>query len=204
MRWRDALRRGGEERERLLGPGRLVLVIGPSGAGKDTVIAQARAACRDDPEIVFPRRMITRTPTAAEDHDTVAIAAFDQAARDGAFALHWEAHGLKYGIPVAIDEAIGAGRTVVCNVSRTIVAAARQRYLNVQSVLVTAPRDILAARLATRARASDGRIADRIDRVAAPREELSADFVIRNVGRPEEAAARFIAIVKNQEFSTLF
>ena len=43
--------------------------------------------------------------------------------RPGDFAFWWEAHGLKYALPAAIDDDIRAGRTVVCNVSRGIVTA---------------------------------------------------------------------------------
>jgi ribose 1,5-bisphosphokinase len=71
-------------------------------------------------------------------------AAFDQAAADGAFALWWAAHGLRYGIPVAIDDDLHAGRTVVCNLSRTVIGGARKRYANVTAVLVTAPQEVLA------------------------------------------------------------
>lgn len=41
-----------------IGPGRLVLVVGPSGAGKDTVLTLARDACRGT--VLFPRRVVTR------------------------------------------------------------------------------------------------------------------------------------------------
>ncbi|MGA7013248.1 MAG: phosphonate metabolism protein/1,5-bisphosphokinase (PRPP-forming) PhnN, partial [Pseudolabrys sp.] len=57
-------------RSELIGPGRLVLVVGPSGAGKDTVITGAKAACAADSTFVFPRRVVTRPASDAEDHDT--------------------------------------------------------------------------------------------------------------------------------------
>jgi ribose 1,5-bisphosphokinase len=175
-----------------IGPGRLVLVVGPSGAGKDTLIELARAALKDDPTIVFPRRVVTRAASAAEAHDTMSDDAFDHAARAGAFALTWDAHGLRYGIPASIDSDIHAGRTVVCNVSRTIIGAARRRYADVFVALVTAPAEVLAARLAARGR--DGDIAQRLARGDAFA-DLMADCVIANTGTPADGAAALMAAV---------
>ena len=104
-----------------IGPGALVVVVGPSGAGKDTLIGLARTLCADDPSIVFPRRIVTRAASAAEDHDSVTPAEFDAAIGQGAYAFWWEAHGLKYALPAAIDAQLRAGNTVVCNVSRAVV-----------------------------------------------------------------------------------
>jgi ribose 1,5-bisphosphokinase len=181
-----------------IGPGRLVLIVGPSGAGKDTLIDVVRAACRDDASVGFPRRVITRPSSGAEDHDTISDAAFDQAATGGAFALWWTAHGLKYGIPAAIDDDVRAGRTVVCNVSRTIIGAARERYAHVTVALVTAPAAILAARLRARGRGSDGSIIDRVQRSVLTNGELNADFVIENIGAVEPAAAMLLRIVSGR------
>jgi ribose 1,5-bisphosphokinase len=175
-----------------IGPGRLVLVVGPSGAGKDTLIARARAMCRDD-QVVFPRRVITRPASAAEDNDTLSEQAFDAALAGGAFALSWNAHGLKYGIPRSIESDIGAGRTVVCNVSRTVVAAARARYAHMTTVLITAPPAVLAARLAKRGRASDGAIENRIRRTVD--ERFAPDLVITTVGSVDDNARRLLDIV---------
>jgi ribose 1,5-bisphosphokinase len=182
-----------------IGPGRLVLVVGPSGAGKDTLIDAVRAACRDEADVVFPRRVVTRPSSSAEDHDTISDAAFDEAAAGGAFALWWGAHRLKYGIPVAIDDDIRAGRTVVCNVSRTVIGNARARYARVTVALVTAPLDILAARLRGRGRDSDGSVMDRVQRSVTPDGELNADVVIENIGAVESAAATLLRVVSGRD-----
>ena len=106
-----------------IGPGRLVLVVGPSGAGKDTLIdACARGPAATIAMSCFRAASITRPSSAAEDHDTVSERRSIRPLAAGAFALWWPAHGLKYGIPRSIDADIRAGRTVVCNVSRTVVA----------------------------------------------------------------------------------
>jgi len=182
-------------RPKLIGPGRLVLVVGPSGAGKDTLIARARAACGADKSVVFPRRVVTRPPSPFEDNEFMAQAAFEQAAAGGAFAFCWEAHGHRYGIPLAVDFDIEAGRTVVCNVSRTVVGAVRERYANVVAVLVTAPWAVLGSRLAARDRASDGSVADRLNRSEMANDGFRADVVINNVGTPETGARKLLDAV---------
>ena len=180
----------------MIGPGRLLLVVGPSGAGKDTLIAGARAACADDPAVVFPRRVVTRPSSAAEDHDTVTAEAFGRYVTDGGFALWWGAHGHRYGIPSAIDDDIRAGRTVVCNVSRTVTGEARGRYARVIVVLVTAPSEILAARLAARARASDGDVATRVARAAGL--DPDADVVIQNIEHPDIGIRRLVSTIRDE------
>ena len=55
--------------------GALVAVVGPSGAGKDTLIAHAKAALGDEPQVDFVRRCVTRPSDGqTEDHDTLADA----------------------------------------------------------------------------------------------------------------------------------
>jgi ribose 1,5-bisphosphokinase len=180
----------------LIGPGHLVLVVGPSGAGKDTVLTLARAATRHDDRVVFPRRVITRAADGAEDHDSMIDTEFEQAIADGAFTVWWGAHGHRYGILVSAEHAIRAGRTVVCNVSRGVVTALRQRYAAVTVVLVTAPVDALEQRLAARRRSSDGDLAKRIARANVADSEFVADVVIDNVGAPELAAETLLDVLR--------
>jgi ribose 1,5-bisphosphokinase len=178
----------------LIGPGRFVLVVGPSGGGKDTLIALARTACRTDRTIVFPRRIVTRAASAAEDHDSLDDAAFDRAVNDGGFAFWWQTHGLKYAVPGNATKEIRAGHTVVCNVSRAIVAEVGAHYARVDVVLVTAPTEILAARLAGRSRASDGPLEQRIKRNDAYA-GFRADYTINNVGAPDAGARQLLDIL---------
>jgi len=179
----------------LIGPGRLVLIVGPSGAGKDKLIAGTRAACAGNPEIVFSRRVVTRPASAAEDHATLTDADFDRAVKNEMFAFWWEAHGHKYGIPRAANSDIRAGRSVVNNVSRAVVDNVRRRYARVDVVLVTAPRDVLAARLARRSRPTDRSFSERIGRNDAFG-SFRPDHVIETTGAPEAAVRQLLELLK--------
>ena len=178
-----------------IGPGRLILVVGPSGAGKDTLIGLARAACAEDATIVFPRRVVTRAASPFEDNEQVSPEAFRRAHSRGEFAVHWEAHGHCYALPGAVDDDIRAGRTVVANVSRTVIDAMRRAYADVIVVSVTAPPDVLADRLAARSRNSDGKIEHRlgraVDAAAAP-----PDVTIVNVGSVEGRARELVQVIR--------
>jgi ribose 1,5-bisphosphokinase len=181
-----------------IGPGALVVVVGPSGAGKDTLIALARAICADDPRIVFPRRIVTRPASAAEDHDSATPFAFDAAIGQGAYAFWWEAHGLKYALSAAIDAALRAGKTVVCNVSRAVVGQLRARYARLTVVMVTAPKDLLLARLAARGRESGGGVAERLDRAAPAIDDLAPDVTIENIGDPSDGARCLVEVLRRK------
>lgn len=181
-------------RTNLAGPGRLILVVGPSGAGKDTLIGLAQAACAGDGNIVFPQRVVTREASAHENNEAVSATVFGQMLAHGDFAFQWEAHGLRYGLPQSIVDDIRAGRAVVANVSRTIVESARRSYANVTVVSITAPSDVLAQRLAARARPSDGRLGDRLRRTVVSAEP---DIVIHNVGSAEDHAGELLSVIKS-------
>ena len=176
-----------------LGPGRLVLVVGPSGAGKDTLLGLAKLACANDANIVFPRRSVTREASPSEDNDQLSHEAFDDALARGEFAIHWEAHGHCYALPRTIDDDIAAGRTVVVNISRTLVDVLRRAYAEVVVVAVMAPPEVLAERLAMRARSSDGGLAQRLARKV---EGTPPDVTILNVGRAEDHARRLVRVIK--------
>jgi ribose 1,5-bisphosphokinase len=183
------------DRAAAIGPGRLLLVVGPSGAGKDTLLGLARTACADDPNIVFPRRVITRPASDSEENEEVSLEAFQHALAQGECAAHWEAHGHCYALRRGIDDELRAGRTVIANVSRTVVDLLRRDYADVLVVSITAPRQVLAERLAARSRVSDGKIEARLGRTV---DENSSrpDATIVNTGSADYHARQLVRIIK--------
>lgn len=174
--------------------GTLFLVVGPSGAGKDTLLDAARAVLAPDGAYVFPQREITRPADAGgEAHIAIDTQAFAAKKAAGGYALCWDAHGLHYGIDADIVSELAAGRHVVCNVSRGAVEAARACFQPMRVVLVTASLATLAARIAARGRESAEEIEARLLRSAA-QEPLGPDVsVIENDATLEEAVAAFMA-----------
>lgn len=177
------------------GRGRLVAVAGPSGAGKDTLMEGARAALSGDASIRFVRRAVTRPEAAGgEDHLPLDRPGFEAMRAAGAFALWWEAHGLLYGIPRDIAEDLGAGRVVVANLSRTVLAEAHARF-PLLVLEITAPPEVLAARLAARGREDAADVAARLAREAAVPPGLAVARVV-NDGPVEEGVARVLDVLR--------
>ena len=177
--------------------GLLVLVVGPSGVGKDTLIDGARARLAERTDIVFVRRDVTRPAEAGgEDHNPVTTDEFERRAAAGAYGLFWRAHGLGYGLPVAISTDLAAGRRVVANVSRAVLDEARARFPRVRIVSVTAPVERLAERLRARGRESETEIAARIARADAYR-LAGADVVeLSNDATPESGVAAMVKMIE--------
>ena len=177
--------------------GALVLVVGPSGSGKDTLIGLARIALMDDPKFVFPRRVITRQAMAdAEDHDTMELNAFEQAEAKGEFALSWGAHGLRYGITATSISGVGEGAIAVINVSRSAIPHAERLRCRVTVLSIVCDPALLAERIAKRGRESAEDIAARLKR-EAPIHVTTARLVeIRNDTRPEDAGPAMIAAIQ--------
>ena len=163
----------------------LVLVVGPSGAGKDTLVDAAKLALAHDRRFHFVRRIITRPASAGgEAHEAVTEAEF--ARRH--FALQWQAHGLRYGIPA---DAIDASRIVVASVSRTVISEAVRRF-TARVIEITAPPDVLAVRLGARGREDAADVAKRLVRSVALPSNVRVETVM-NDGSIDEGAARFVA-----------
>lgn len=171
--------------------GRLVYLVGPSGAGKDSLLAWARDNVPAGLKLRFARRTITRpAETDGEDHIAVDETQFRERMSRGAFALHWRANGHCYGVGSEILNWIAAGMTVVVNGSREHIPEVRRTFPFVEVVHIAAPVPILRERLATRARedfahahARMARNANAFARVEAPSLEIVNDGTLEPAAR---------------------
>ncbi|MAY66465.1 MAG: phosphonate metabolism protein/1,5-bisphosphokinase (PRPP-forming) PhnN [Rhodospirillaceae bacterium] len=178
--------------------GTLVLVVGPSGAGKDSLIGGARQAFAAGADVVFPRREITRPADAGiEDHTAVTEGQFHARRELGGYLLSWGAHGLWYGIPAETKDDLLIGRTVVVNASRAVIDDARGRFQRLRVISVSADEKTLRARLGARGRETDAQIAHRLERARAFRVEGPDVIAFPNDGPLEAAVDRFSRILRN-------
>ncbi|MFO1033346.1 MAG: phosphonate metabolism protein/1,5-bisphosphokinase (PRPP-forming) PhnN [Hyphomicrobiales bacterium] len=178
--------------------GTLVLVVGPSGAGKDSIIRGAKLALASDPDFVFPRRVVTRKPDAAvEEHDSVSDMAFALAVAQGDYAVWWKAHGNCYGIPISMEDSLRMGKTVIFNCSRTVLDEVSKVYPSVAVVDVQVKASLLVDRIVGRGRETHEEALRRVSREVPPYPANLAVHPVRNDGTPERAIAAFCALLKS-------
>jgi ribose 1,5-bisphosphokinase len=147
--------------------GALLAVVGPSGVGKDSLINALRDRLHADARVHFVRRVITRpADTGGEAHEAVTVSEFERLSAADAFAVHWQAHGLSYGILRSAAEAYNAGQTVIVNGSRAALPLFAGCFTNTIVVNITADPDVIAQRLASRGREDAEQIAQRLKRGA--------------------------------------
>lgn len=149
-------------------PSRLLYVVGPSGAGKDSLLEWLRTHLPEAHQLHWARRTISRPATTdGEQHESLPPDAFGPLVEHGAFGLEWTANGLRYGVRHAELAPLQQGRWVVVNGSREHLPRALALHPTLVAVHITASAATLRARLATRGRETEAQMAARIARAAA-------------------------------------
>lgn len=180
--------------------GVLVAVVGPSGAGKDTLIRAAAEHLAGDDRYRFARRIITRAADRqAEDHETLDREVFEEWEAGGRFSLTWRAHGLCYGLPDAVLREVAGGTIVVANLSRKAIEPAIKVFPRVATITVTAPPEVLVDRIVARGRedraSAQGRVARAVP--ALELEGLAGEWVVDNSGAIDRSVASFCEILRS-------
>lgn len=187
----------GEDSRRALSPGTMIVIVGPSGAGKDTLMDYAAAQLSGRPGFHFTRRVITRSGDAGgENHDAVSMNEFNRLENEGAFAVSWQAHGLKYGIPAAVHRHLDAGEVVIANGSRSALPYFGTAFSRLKVVNIVARPDVLVRRLEQRGRESQDDILRRLERSSLT---VVGDFdvtTVDNSGAIEDAGKTIMQVLE--------
>ncbi|WP_417516116.1 phosphonate metabolism protein/1,5-bisphosphokinase (PRPP-forming) PhnN [Minwuia sp.] len=178
------------------GTGHLLVIVGPSGAGKDTLIDGLRTRYDDDPRGLFVQRTVTRpAQPGAEDHASLSFDAFAAAERSGRFAVTWDANGLRYGLPAAVHAHLSTGGLAIANGSRQALPAIRAAFPALTVVAVEVDEAELRRRLDARGRETPAEIEARLERARS--QPITGDDIVRldNSGPPEAAIAALAGMV---------
>lgn len=176
--------------------GLLILVVGPSGVGKDSLLEGAKSLLEGDVRFHFLRRDITRAASAGgEAHNAVSIAQFTDTLNRGGYGLNWGAHDLQYGLPNTELAALSVGKTVIANGSRSVLDIARSRFDRLAIISVTASENLLRQRLLAREREDADDIERRIRRARAFQVEGDDVFVLENDASLEQGIASFVELL---------
>ncbi len=145
---------------------KLIYVVGPSGAGKDSLLNWLRAHLAADLPVAWARRTINR-PAAldGELHESVATDEFNQLLSSQQFAMHWAANDHLYGIRHAELRSLADPNWVFVNGSRPHIPQAAQLYPGMTVLHITADKEVLRERLLSRGRESSQAIENRLDRM---------------------------------------
>ncbi|TDH36228.1 phosphonate metabolism protein/1,5-bisphosphokinase (PRPP-forming) PhnN [Pseudohoeflea suaedae] len=176
--------------------GCLIVIMGPSGAGKDSILSLARDRLEDCDDILFVRRSITRPlHEDSEDFEPLNDVEFDAGLKLGRFCFHWQANGLSYALPITMVDHLARGGVAVVNGSRAAYRHMHAVFAETRAVLVRVEPSVLKERLRCRGREDADEIEARIERSATYLDAIVPDAVIDNSGSLEEAAAHFVDYV---------
>jgi len=177
--------------------GQLIYVVGASGSGKDTLIKNARGVIANEKlPVLFAHRYITRpVELSGENHISLSKEEFLLRLNRGFFALHWESHGNYYGIGCEINEWLKEDQWVIVNGSRGYLPQARQRYPEMQILLVETSYEKLKERLIARGRENMEEIEKRLKQAL----ELDLNYPnvikINNDGYIEDTVHAFLQAI---------
>ncbi|AWB32645.1 phosphonate metabolism protein/1,5-bisphosphokinase (PRPP-forming) PhnN [Orrella marina] len=177
-------------------PGYFFCVVGPSGAGKDSLIDAAREQLSSR-QFVCATRVITRTPgLPGEVYESSTTEAFLAREAAGDFLLTWKAHDLHYGLPKALLVAQQAGKHVIANGSRAVAAELTQKVPKLVVIEITAPVEILARRLVSRGRETEEEIRERLSRATEPFAMGLDVQTVQNDLTLEIGISRFLSLIR--------
>lgn len=184
--------------------GSLFYVIGPSGAGKDSIIEGSLAALPAELPIIRAHRYITRPACAGgENHVELTPDDFIRRRNAGLFLFCWESHGYAYGIGREVVFWLEAGFNVIMNGSRAYLEEAVEKWSELVPILITLDVGVLRSRLEARGRESPDEIESRLERAQAFAVNHPRLMVVENNGPLEDAVNRMCQVLRRAALQEL-
>ena len=179
--------------------GRLVYCMGPSGAGKDSLLGWLRTHLPQPCPVHWAQRTISRAATSGgKAHDSVSRQALAALRSEHAFALHWQANGLGYGVRHAQLAPLAQGHWVLLNGSRAYLPEALTRFPDLVAVHITASPQVLRERLLSRGRETREEVEARVQRALAYTPPPgAASLEAHNDGALGDAGQRLLNALEN-------
>ena len=183
------------------GPPLLVLLSGPSGVGKDTVLSILK---RWRLPLYFASTTTTRPrrrgdPTRGGFLRFLPPADYDRLLSEDGLLEHAQVYGHRYGVPKApIREALARGQDVIVRVDVQGVATIKGLLPGAVAVFLAPPSlQSLEARLRRRGSDDETTLRRRLEVARREMEEAPRfDYrLVNEEGRPQETAARVAAII---------
>ncbi len=185
----------------------LIYIVGPSGAGKDSLLNGLRqeiTGMPKPPPLYFAQRTITRSHHQSnEDHEAVDASSFESLLHSNAFALNWFANGLHYGVRHKEMAPMSEGTWVMVNGSRAYLEEAKLRFPGLTVLHITAPIEVLRARLLSRGRESEQAIEARLSRAQSFVQEPQ-DLCVSNGGSLADSQAMLKNLLQQRTGIPLF
>jgi guanylate kinase len=174
--------------------GRLIVLTGPSGVGKGTLM---RSLLQRHPELYYSVSVTTRSPRPGEidgkNYYFISLSKFEQLIAQGEF-LEWaEFAGNYYGTPrEAVLKQISSGKLVVLEIELEGARQIRASFPSALSIFILPPSfDELEKRIRNRAQDSEEAIARRL-RCAQEEIKAADEFDIQIVNDDFETALKDI------------
>lgn len=137
---------------------KIILIVGASGVGKDTLIKEAKKDLKK--EFNFVRRYITRKPDKSEKNYFLENSAFELLKENDFFISSWNAHENFYGI----SQNSIKNKTNIISISRSKIEDFEKNFKDVYVINITLNEKDLKKRLIKRGRESVEEIQKRLNR----------------------------------------
>ncbi|MBC8210616.1 MAG: ribose 1,5-bisphosphokinase [Gammaproteobacteria bacterium] len=142
---------------------RLYFLVGPSGAGKDTLLRELKKNQYAETQPLVAHRYITRDPREGdENHVELCPFDFNRRLEAGLFLFNWESHGYQYAIGREVKKWVKSGHNVIINGSREYFPVAREILPALVPIWISVSEQILRQRLISRGRETAEQIEQRI------------------------------------------